>query len=502
MILKRFTAPTLEAAKAEAREIYGEEFVLLESDPGRSGDGARITVIVDPRSGSDIGETDEENDLVVIRPTPVRGVLPGRRRSPLESVRSFARVQERESELRKRDESMAPPPELNSIHSNGLTGTPEATPTSDAPADPSVVTTSYRRSMARPNAPGIRDAFRANGTAERDDDALSETNGRDSESGTREFASRPPTKDTPRTVPDGTSLKKERQHLRELEALHRRFDKIESALESSILSANLEYLAHPSFQQLVKVGVHPTVIAGWFSSILKEGVDPYKEGRLFMERLAGILRSTVSRTSDAPTRPFLLFTGPSGGGKTSLIQKWVLHPECTSGKSVAVVSLMKSKSEPYYSVLDPFCRDREIPYYELYPGESLDPFLEEWRSYNHVLIDTPSLQIHQPESFRRFREQRQWLAECAPMEVHYVVNAASQSLYFRGEAEASHPVKPDYLDITHLDEVVKWGHLLPMLQNLEIPTRYVSRGTGIPDALLPYDPAWFTRQLLKKESAL
>ncbi|MEX1213265.1 MAG: hypothetical protein WEA36_10500 [Balneolaceae bacterium] len=482
MILKKFSAPTLEAAKAEAKEVYGEDFVLLESDPSSLNGDAQITVIVDQRKETSVaGNHRHEEPLVVIRPTPVQGASPGRRRSPLESVRLFARAQEN-GNMESRD--------------------PEP-----------VVTTSYNRSMARPGSPGLRTSLRKNGhkagqplSSDTPEPSKPEVdpNPEPRDSLTQELVGDRPRSnplvqsDRPRQNP----VREDRQHRRELEAVHYRFDQIESILNSSILAANLEYLAHPSFQQLVKVGVHPTVISGWFSSILQKGIDPYNNGRTFMHELATILRTTLSRQSETPTRPFLLFTGPSGGGKTALIQKLALHPDFMGKQSVAVVSVMTTGDTPYYTVLNPFCRDCDIPYYEVTPEENLASYKEEWSTYDHVLIDTPSLQVQQPESFRGFRDQRKWLSECGPMEVHYVVNAASQSLYFQGETPSSHPVRPDYLDITHLDEVVKWGHLIPMFQKLEIPTRYVTAGVDIPESLMRFDPAWFTRQLLKKESTI
>ena len=123
-----------------------------------------------------------------------------------------------------------------------------------------------------------------------------------------------------------------RREQREVAALHKRFDKLEALLDSSLISSNLDYASHPAFQQLVQTGISTSTVAGWFGSIIKEGIDPYDQTSVFMSKLSGIIRDAIRCETDRQIQKYLLFTGPAGAGKTQLIMKLAQHPEFMKNK--------------------------------------------------------------------------------------------------------------------------------------------------------------------------
>ena len=142
-----------------------------------------------------------------------------------------------------------------------------------------------------------------------------------------------------------------------IKALHKRFDKLEALLDSSLMSVNLDYASHPVFQQLVQTGVNTTTVSGWFSHIIKSGIDPFEHGELFMAKLSTILRDSIAKSPTKDPSQFLLFAGPSGSGKTTLM-KLCLHPDFMLNKKVAVVTIhpQQHSENTYYSILKAFCR--------------------------------------------------------------------------------------------------------------------------------------------------
>ncbi|MDG5766729.1 hypothetical protein QA596_04555 [Balneolales bacterium ANBcel1] len=288
-------------------------------------------------------------------------------------------------------------------------------------------------------------------------------------------------------------------HQREISALHKRFDKLESLLDSALISSNLDYASHPAFQQLVQTGIKPTVIARWFREIIETGIDPDDEPEQFMSGLSSIIRNALKSDTSGEPEKYMLFTGPSGSGKTHLIMKLVLHPEFLSGKSIAVVTLQppENAGQPYYTILEPFCADHGITHYTVADSADVRRLQEEWEEYDHVLFDSPAIPVEQESSFRQYWKMRQVLASITKLEVHYVVNASLNRYYFRNSGKVHHPLQPDYVAITHLDEVSEWGPIIPFLEDMGCGARYLSMGASVPGSLADFSPAWFAQQVLQ-----
>src|SRR5690625_3064476 len=295
--------------------------------------------------------------------------------------------------------------------------------------------------------------------------------------------------------PGQSAMRRDRQ---EVAALHNRFDKLEKLLGSSLISSNCDYVSHPAFQQLVHTGISTSVIARWFSSLIKQGVDPYDQPETFMVKLSGIIREAINRPAEGEPHKYLLFTGPSGSGKTHLIMKLALHDDFMADRKVGVISLLPQgkESEFYYTVMEPFCKDRGIPWFPVRNGKEVTRLLEEWESYDHLLIDTPSISTEQDHSFRQYWKLRQLVTPLAPLEVHYVVNAALSRFYFQQSLATHHPLLPDYVAITHLDEISQWRPIIPFLDEMGCAARYVSTGSSVPYSLKEFNPAWFAQQVL------
>lgn len=485
MILKKFIGKTVEAAKKSAQQIYGDDFVVLRSSAPKGDQDADITVAVDAdrqnssaqkqpdQSGNGIEkagvsfERTNNSQGTRYQPNPVsRNLIALREYAEKQQFSSSNRfkVPDQESEEEKPTdsavESFIDSPETFKKEKKQLYSRASIRGSSNGESP-------KEKTSSQKNGIGILSQF---------------------------DQSKPKFKTT--TVP--AASKSVRQEQREIIALHKRFDKLEALLDSALISSNISYVSHPAFQQLIHTGISSTVVSGWFSKIIKKGVDPYEQPEVFMSKLSAIIREALTFSSSAEVKKYLLFTGPAGSGKTQLIMKLLMHPEFMQKKNVAVVSLLpREKNNHYYTILEPFCRDHKISYFGITSGDEVTSLQKEWEKYDHVLIDTPSISMQQEDSFRQYWKIRQVFASLAPLEVHYVVNASLNRFYFRDSSAVHHPLHPDYVAITHLDEVSQWGPIIPFLKEMGCNARYISSGDSIPESLSKFDPAWFTQKVLQ-----
>ncbi|MEQ8525926.1 hypothetical protein [Gracilimonas sp.] len=503
MILKNIFGKTIEAAKKSAQQMYGDDFLVIESSEAEGADGkARITIFSDgKKEGQTNGHQNKKPAQAQPKSAPQEGVkfersdnAPAPQNSESESFRT---KKDTLGSLRKFAEQQMGA-ELNG-HQNGTTTLEE--PNDDGPEKTSDML--YSRSFIRPVKPA-REKKKEN-NFKKPDSASEKPETEKKEAPAEKGKSNgfithfKPSKPQTTVAPEVQEVVSTRHNEREIKALHKRFDKLEALLDSALISANLDYASHPAFQQLVHTGINTSVIAGWFSEIIKEGIDPYDQGELFMSKLARIIRTALGKPADEEPQKFMLFAGPSGAGKTQLIMKLTQHPDFMIDKKLAVISVYPQTEQeaPYYTILEPFCAQYEIPYFKVQSGLDVTKLVEELTEFDHVFIDTPSLSTEQDNSFREFWKIRQLLSPLAPLEVHYVVNAALSRFYFQNSSAKHHPLQPDYVAITHLDEISQWGPVIPFLQKMGCSARYISTGNKL-NNLNEFNPQWFAQKVLQE----
>jgi flagellar biosynthesis GTPase FlhF len=491
MILKNIFGKTVEAAKKTAFQMYGDDILILEASEATSDSKkARITIFSDSEKQAEQPAQDprrafrdslkQEEEGVQFERSGVRMAAQEKKESPkLASLRKYAT----EQIIKEKKETLQKEPVMA-----GSTFLPQQEEIQEKTSGQF-----YRRANLRP-------APQKNIQLEEEEILRDETPEAVIPKTAGKFIthfreSKP--KESPRDLLKATQSPIENQ--KAIKALHKRFDKLEALLDSSLISANIDYACHPVFQQLVQTGINTSTVSGWFSEIIKGGVDPFDQTELFMAKIAGLLRDSLGKAVTKEPSQFMLFAGPSGSGKTTQIMKLCTHPDFMLNKKVAVVSIHpQSKSgDFYYSILGAFCADNEIPHFEVKKGLDVSDHLEAWKEFDHVLIDTPSLSIEQEESFRDYWKIRQLLTPVTPLEVHFVVNAARSKFYFANATAKNHPMQPDYISITHLDEITQWGPIIPFMKEMGCAARYISTGTSLPTSLMEFNPQWFAQKVLE-----
>ncbi len=536
MILKKFFGKTIEVAKKSARQMYGDDIVVLESFHPEDGGEAGVTVLVDTLPAREKKEAPKEKRSG--ENTPFRNVFYKRRDAAarpangqaeqkpgqgtgqsdetstersgqqpagsaaqpqsennvsrnLQALRDYASREER-VKVENRQGGFAKPDGLRGGDGRfqPAQGAPEA---SEKPKNNpfSAGNTSFKPGMAKNR---FQDAMRNGEKAPGAGEATAASDTGHTSASTR-FEPSAPVYGPPSPWYAAEAAAGQQ---REVTALHKRFDKLEALLDATLISSNLDYASHPAFQQLIRTGIKTTVIARWFREIMESGIDPDEEPGQFIAALGDIIRKALKSRTDRALSRHILFAGPSGSGKTSLIMKLVQHPELLAGKQVAVASMMPDEKEgPYYTILEPFCRDRGIPFFGVRVSDGVLDELEAWKSFDHVLIDTPPIPVAQERGFREYWKMRQALVAATPLEVHYVINASLNRYYFRDTGSTHHPLQPDFVALTHLDEVSQWGPVIPFMEEMGCGSRFMSNGAGIPAGLKDFSPAWFAQQVLQ-----
>ncbi|MCC5926843.1 MAG: hypothetical protein JJU41_09825 [Bacteroidetes bacterium] len=304
----------------------------------------------------------------------------------------------------------------------------------------------------------------------------------------------------------------EEQSRREIAALHKRFDRLESLLDNNLVAADIDLVAHPAFQQLTQSGIRPALVSRWFSGIIKKGVHPADQPERFLNELSLVVRNALEKQTDKPASPIQVFVGAAGAGKTNLVMLLALYAR-RHGKNVAIVAVQPPGDAPYYSVLELFCSSEEMSFIRSSSEQGILELQENMQDFDMVLVDTPSLPMSKDKAWRSVWSLRQqWSVPGVkgspngpvtqdipplPAEINYVANAATGASALNYLTSLHHTLEPDVVSFTHLDEITLWGSIIPFMDEMNAPCRYLSAGTDEENGIRPYDATEVARNILK-----
>lgn len=495
MILKKYSGKTIKEALRTAREKLGDEVILLDSRPPIENRPAVVTVMLDEKSANSLLEKPKKQEEA-----------------------EFSNMIYKRSDVRKNLKKSLAAYAAASSDSDEMTDIALEEPLEDTISGSELFEIQSDENIENEANLTEKNADEAEGNGF-DLSALKEKmNGHEKKSknniGVADDSvtdeTKPMSRRTVSLIPDmpvngngaGHSAGNE-MITREINALHRRFDQLEAMFNASVMSANLDYAAHPSFQQLLKTGIRSTTIAQWFREVMEKGIDPVDDSERFIYELARLVRDALSFTLPSPPQSNIVFVGPAGSGKTTLIMKLVRHAEFFGNKKVAIISVEPRQQVQRYTILKPFSEEHQVDLFTVKDGIDASKLMPKLSGYQQVLIDTPSISLEKKTAFREYWKLRQILAAIMPLEVHFVVNSTMENYYFRESYAANHPLQPDYLALTHLDETNRWGQLIPFLKAMGCGVRYLSVGPNVPDDINSYSPTWFAERILspgKKEA--
>ncbi|TAJ25928.1 MAG: flagellar biosynthesis protein FlhF [Nitrospirae bacterium] len=175
----------------------------------------------------------------------------------------------------------------------------------------------------------------------------------------------------------------------------------------------------------------------------------------------------------------VIFTGPTGVGKTTTIAKLAAHYKLKEKRSVALITL------DTYRV----AAVEQLKMYANVIGVSLDVALTKYeavecirrrRKAELILIDTAG---RSPMDAAGMEELRQLVDLDHPLEVHLVLSAATRERDLLEGVTRYAGLPISRLLFTKLDETTGFGGLYDLMLRSGLPLSYVSIGQNVPDDL-------------------
>lgn len=285
----------------------------------------------------------------------------------------------------------------------------------------------------------------------------------------------------------------------DISSLTKRLEALETLMASSFLQSGTEYISHPAYQQLLKTGVPSGLIHSWFTTALEKGTDPFLDNDNFMIELGAAIQRALPSASTVPAKRIQVFMGSSGSGKSSLITKLSKNKQLLAGNKLAVVSI----NGPGTHSLSPLLRDSSgqqlFEYFEAATKAEIRELVKTLSDFEQVLVDTPSLSLQPEIAAQQINIIKPLLHELGDYELHHVVNATLNRAYFSEEYTNAYPIRPDFISLTHLDESLSSGHLLPLIRVSNGDVRYIGHGPSPFDDIRLYNQGWFAGKILALE---
>lgn len=279
--------------------------------------------------------------------------------------------------------------------------------------------------------------------------------------------------------------------------LEKRLDRLESLIHLALSSPDTAFSQHPLFHKLLHKGVSQKLIKDWFSNIAEQKIHPEQQPELFKTKLEQQICEELNGSTASAAVKFMLFTGRSGSGKTHLAMKLASLPAFMKDRKIAIATFLPESINPQkrYSILKPFCGDLAIDFYALSSAKEADTYSSDWDTYDHVLIDTPALEMDGPRQTENLKELKNRLHSQADTETHYLINTALNGTAFNDPLAKD--IEADHIALTHIDQSLKWGKTIQLLANTNYKLRYISSGPAVTGDLLPFDPQKLARKLLR-----
>lgn len=279
-------------------------------------------------------------------------------------------------------------------------------------------------------------------------------------------------------------------------AVEKRLDRLESLMHLSLMSDDLDYSSHPAYHKLLHKGVSKKLVTQWFGEICQQGINPDRQQELVTTKLQLLLEELLTESKAETVSDILFFAGRSGTGKTRSVMRLCEHAKFGADKKVAIASIVPTETnQPYYTILEAYCTDKEIPYYKIDSPNQVEEFTEEWKTFDNILIDTPSMEMEEAGVAESIMGIKEKLMPHFSVETHYLVNTAVSGNAFNDPLATL--IEADHMLLTHLDKSMKWGKSVQLMSQTDYKLRFISGGESMPKSLLPFNPKRFAEKLLQ-----
>ncbi len=442
MKVKTLTGPSIHAALIEARRLLGDDVVLLESIPAEGDSPARITVMVDvpvPAQRQKEGRTHPQMADVAVSHAPTYG---------------YAQAAKGSVE--------------NATHSVNYSTQPAKFSSEGVANYNSPVT---RSSLIQPISKGLTQSPRK------------ERNALYSQ--------------------DSSNLPVKADQFQELlesqlQLIHDRLDRMDRKFEGAIIGSGIRWASHELYTKLLRQGMRPSTVTRYFEQLVKKGFEPDHSPQKIRWALAQVIRNGLQMSTPKRYNGTVMFIGPSGAGKTSLLLKTATHPSFFGRHKSTVISILPEDKAaiPYQNPAELYAR-YGISVQSVRGVEEMNEALDRAERYDQVLIDTPPMPIHEAGARKMLLYFKRIVQPLMPIQIHMVLNATRALDEFDTSYLQRLPLRTDAIAFTHLDETRSLGRIAEWIMQTKLPVQFASSSPKVPEGVGAFTPSWFVEEMMR-----
>lgn len=191
----------------------------------------------------------------------------------------------------------------------------------------------------------------------------------------------------------------------------------------------------------------------------------------------------------------IYFIGPTGVGKTTTIAK-LASKFCIEEKKKVVLLTADTYRIAAAEQLRTYANILEIPFRIIYSPEEIGQAIDEFKSYDYIMVDTAGHSPHNEEQKTAIKDFIEGADNKVDTEVYLVLSATTKYRDLVKIADAYKGVAQYKLIFTKLDETTALGNLFNLRLYTGASLSYITCGQNVPDDIRPFNPQSTVKQLL------
>ena len=284
----------------------------------------------------------------------------------------------------------------------------------------------------------------------------------------------------------------------QLSLIHNRLDRLDRRFEEAIVGASIQWTSQELFTRLLRQGMRPSTVTRLFEQLMAKGLEPGQDEQKMRWALAHEIRNLLQSATPKRYTGTIMFIGPSGSGKTTLLLKVAKHPSFFGRHKTTIISIMPegNKDVPYQNPA-PLFTEYGVPVQTVGNIEEMLLALDRASRFDQILIDTPPMPVHESRARKMLLSLKRIIEPLLPIQVHLVLNATRALDEFDLSYIQRLPIRPDAIAFTHLDETQGLGRLAEWMIQTKLPVQFASSSPIAPDGVGAFTPSWFVEEMMR-----